>query len=291
MKNILRNILIKILRYFGLELKKNNAFDVPLYIKLYGEESVKKRRFYNISAGAYNGFGGGIHHPCWTNVDVDRPWKNDNYFPGAPEFDPAADIAHDLLSMDPLPIDSSSAELVHSRFTVDRLTDDAARFFFSEAYRILKKGGVFRIVSTNVDLDFRAYLNNDKNYFFWLGERLSIEQMFLYHVLTQLSTIYPDPSGEKITDDELKRIFDTMGYEEALNYLASKCSVEIQKKKRYDHFNWWNQAKFERMLGHAGFKSIYRSCPEQSAAPVMRNDYYFDNDHHKVMMYMEAGKI
>lgn len=81
-----------------------------------------------------------------------------------------------------------------------------------------------------------------------------------------------------------------MTYEKALNHLASKCSTEIQKKNRYDHFNWWNQVKFERMLSQAGFTSVYRSFPEQSAAPVMRNEYYFDNDHAKVMMYMEAVK-
>ncbi len=290
MKYNIIKLIKAILRYIGLDLNKITIFDLPLYAKLYGEESVKKRLFYNISVGAYKGFGGGIQHPCWTNVDVDRSWKNDHYFPAAPEFNASIDLAHDLLDMNPLPIDTSCAELVHSRFTVDRLTDEAAQLFFNEVFRILKKGGIFRIVSTNVDLDYRAYSNNDKKYYFWLGEQLSIEQMFLYHVFTQLSTIYSDPSSIKISDDEFRKIFSTMAYEEALNHLASKCSIEIQKKNRYDHFNWWNQAKFEQMLAQAGFTSVYRSFPEQSAAPVMRNEYYFDNDHAKVMMYMEAVK-
>jgi len=124
-----------------------------------------------------------------------------------------------------------------------------------------------------------------------LGEKLSIEQMFLYHVVTQLSTIYPDPSSKKITDEELQELFHKMDYEEVMNYCVAQCSLEIQKRNRYDHFNWWNQNKFERMLSLAGFKAVFRSYPLQSAAPVMRNEYYFDNEHNKVMMYMETIKI
>jgi predicted SAM-dependent methyltransferase len=289
---MMKKIFKKLLRYFGFELKKNKSCDdTNLYVKLYGSDSVKYRRFYNISAGAYKGFGGGIHHPCWTNIDVDKPWKHDKYFPNGIEFDPEYDISHDLLSMKPIPVEASTAELVHSRFTVDRLTDEAAQYFFNEVYRILKKGGIFRIVSTNLDLDFKAYLNNDKDYFFWLEENISIEQAFLFHVVTQVSTLYHDPSTEKITDEEFKYLLKTMNYEDALNYCTSKCSVEIHKENRYDHFNWWNQKKHEKMLSLAGFKSVYLSAPEQSASPVMRNELFFDNEHIKVMMYMEAVKI
>lgn len=286
----MKTIIKKLFRYAGFELKKINKYDVPLYVKLYGEDSVKNRRFYNISAGAYKGFGGAIHHPCWINIDVDRPWKNDEYFPNEAEYNPQYDISHDLLSMKPIPVESSSAELAHSRFTVDRLTDEAAQYFFNEVYRILKNGGIFRIVSTNLDLDFRAYLNNDKDYFFWFGNNISIEQAFLYHTITQVSTFYHDPTTEKITDEKFKQLLKTMDYEDVLNYCTSKCSAEIHKKNRYDHFNWWNQKKFEKMLSQAGFKSMHLSAPEQSASPVMRNEFYFDNEHNKVMMYMEAIK-
>jgi hypothetical protein len=288
---MMKKIFKKILSYLGFELKKiTNHDDTDLYIDLYGSESVKNRRFYNISTGAYKGFGGGINHPCWTNIDVDKPWKSDKYFPGGVECNPESDISHDLLSMKPIPVETATAELVHSRFTVDRLTDGAAQYFFNEVYRILKKGGIFRIVSTNLDLDFRAYKNNDKDYFFWLEENVSIEQAFLYHIVTQVSTLYNDPATKKITDEEFKQLLKTMNYEDALNYCVSRCSPEIHKNNRYDHFNWWNQKKYERMLSLAGFKTVYLSAPEQSASPVLRNNYYFDNEHLKVMMYMEAVK-
>lgn len=110
-------------------------------------------------------------------------------------------------------------------------------------------------------------------------------------MVTQVSTYFDDSTTEKITAEEFKRLLKTMNYEDALNYCTSKCSVEIHKRNRYDHFNWWNKKKYKKMLNHAGFKSIYLSSPEQSASPVLRNSFYFDNVHNKVMMYMEAVKI
>jgi hypothetical protein len=288
----LPNFVRNKLKQRGFELSRITSMDdIDSYARIYGRESLEARRFYNISAGAYKGFGGGIHHPCWTNVDVDRPWKTDVFFPDGNEYDPGKDIAHDLLSMKPIPVENGSAELAHSRFTVDRLTDEAAQYFFNEVFRILKTGGIFRIVSTNLDLDFRAYLNNDRNYFFWLGEEFTMEQSFLFHMATQTSTQYHDPSSAKITDEEFRSLLKKMDHEEAMNYCTSKCSIEIHKKSRYDHFNWWNQKKYEKMLSNAGFKNIYLSAPEQSAALVMRNELYFDNEHNKVMMYMEAVKL
>jgi hypothetical protein len=283
--------LKKLLRRFGLELSKLQASDdTDLYVRLYGSEAVKNRKFYNIAAGAYKGFGGGFRHPCWTNVDVNRSWKHDKDFPGAVEHSPDCDIAHDLLDCTPLPIASDSAELIHSRFTVDRITDEAAQLLFNEAHRILKPGGIIRLVSTNLDLDYRAYLNNDRDYYFWLDPNVTMEQAFLFHMVTQVSTLYEDPFSQKVTDEEFKNLLKEMSYEDAVSRCCAKCSVEIHKRHRYDHFNWWNRNKYERMLGIAGFKVVYVSAPEQSAAPVMRNGQFFDNEHNRVMMYVEASK-
>lgn len=281
----------ELFRRFGLQLLKTDpSDDTELYLKLFGRESVEHRRFYNIAAGVYKGFGGGISHPCWTNVDVDRSWKDDRNFPGGLEYDPSRDIAHDLLSVTPIPVESGTAELVHSRFAVDRITDEAAQYFFHEVYRMLKNGGIFRIVSTNLDLDFRAYTNKDHHFYFWLNETVSMEQCFLFHLVTQLSSRYFDKSTKKVTDEELREMVRTMDYESVAHELVSRCSLEVHKRNRYDHFNWWNQKKFEKMLGEAGFEMIYVSAPQQSAVPVLRNPHFFDNEHNRVMMYMEAVK-
>ena len=294
-KNAVKKIAEKIVSLFGFTIKrvviKND--DLPLYIKLYGEESVKHRRFYNISAGSYLGFGGGMNHPCWTKIDVDRQWNKAQLCEKGVVYNPERDIFCDMLAMEPFPVETSAAELVHTRFTIASITDAAAQYLFGEVHRILKNGGIFRISTPNIDLDYRAYFNNDMTFFYWFenDKTVSIEQAFLFHVASQLSSIHPDGVAERITDEQFRDLLKTKKMEDALDFCTSKCSVEIQKKHRQDHINWWNAKKLERMLRLAGFKSIYLSSREQSASPVMRNEAYFDNEDNKFVMYMEAVKI
>jgi hypothetical protein len=237
-RNLGFKVLIKSFRLFGYNLKRiKKGTDLPLYLKLYGEESVKNRRFYNISAGAYLGFGGGLYHPCWTNIDVDRPWKETHRGEKQAEYNSKFDIAHDLLSLHPIPVDTAIAELCHSRFTIASLTDEAAQLMFKEVYRILKLGGIFRVVTPNIDLDYRAFLNNDMTFFYWFANssNVSIEQAFLYHVASQLSAIHRDGAPERITDEQFRNLLYENNLEDALNFCTSKCSIEIQRKYRQNH--------------------------------------------------------
>jgi len=279
----------KAIEYLGLAgyfikplvAKKN---DTDLYIKLYGKDSVEARRFYNISAGGHFDFGCGIHHPCWTNIDMDRNWKS------AKCYDPSKDIAHDLLTCNPIPVESSSAELVHSRLSIEHITDEAVLFMFTEIKRILKKDAIFRVHTINTDIDYRALKNNDREYFFWFQNNpsISLEQAFLEHFAASASNLTPDGAKNPISDEELRSVFSSLPYEDALNYCTARCPVELQNKYRNRHINWWNPNKLHKMLSMAGFKTIYLSAPEQSASPVLRNDFYFDNMCNRVMLYMEA---
>ena len=258
--------------------------DTQQYIKLYGIESVENRRFYNISAGGHFDFGCGIHHPCWTNVDLNRNWKY------GIQYNPKTDIAHDILTCSPIPVESNSAELVHSRLSIEHITDEASLYLFKEAKRMLKKGGILRLNTLNNYLDYVAFKNNDREFFYWFKNHnaISIGQSFLEHFAASASLLVEEGAAERITDQEMEHIFSTMHYEDALDYCTARCPVELQNKYRRRHINWWTPEKLERMLKSAGFKTVYLSQAEQSMAPVLRNEYYFDNINNKTMLYMEA---
>ena len=267
--------------------------DIDLYHRIYRKKAVENRRFYNIGAGSFS-------HPAWTNVDHASEWYRVVQEKGI-------DIDWDLLSLTPLPVQDDSAEIVYSSHTIEHIINEAAQNMFNESHRILRKGGVFRVNTPNIDLDFRAYKENDRHFFYWIDwystpkacqriklnrplNEASIQQIFLWHFASSASTLHADGSPERITDEELDRIFREMEYEEALNYCISKCSLEVQKKYPGNHINWWNKNKLFRMLRNAGFDNIYVSGYGQSFSPVLRNILTFDNTHPKISLYVEAVK-
>lgn len=283
----MKKLIKKIVNNFGYDINKLNVDDIKLYLDLYGSESVRNRKFYNIGSGSFS-------HPAWTNVDYTSEWYKENRF----------HIDFDLLSLKEIPIKRNSAEIVYSSHTIEHITDEAAQNMFNESFKILKEGGILRLTAPNIDLDYRAYKDNDKNYFYWKdnyslpGEvrrvglkkpmnEGSIGDIFLAHFVSGVSSLY---SEDSIDNEELKAIFSEMEYEDALNCCTSKCSIEVQRKSPGYHMNWWNKNKLFRMLKKAGFNDIYLSGYGQSFSPVLRNLTYFDNTYFKVSIYVEAIK-
>jgi predicted SAM-dependent methyltransferase len=299
-KKAVKQIAQSFVRKFGYEIRrKKPENDINLYKQLFGKESVAKRKFYNISAGGHLGFGGGFSHPCWTNVDLCHKNRKN--------FNEKYDIEHDLLSLESLPIDSCTAELVHSRFSIEHITDQAAEVMFHEIHRILKNNGIFKVTAPNIDLDYRAYLSDDISYFSWIEmfsktdnyinyglkgplRDASIEQVFLIHFASNASTYHKEGPNHRIDDNEFRKVFKELSYNDALDYCTKRCSVEVAKKYRQNHINWWNTKKLERFLKAAGFKCIYTVAPNQSISRVFRNSHNFDNLWNRVAFHMEAIK-
>ncbi len=291
----MRQIIQRLLNLLGYEIRRLGVgphLDLELYSSLYPEDSLTNKRFYNIGAG-------GFSHPYWTNVDYDSEWYAAN------RSKTTGGIQHDLFSLEPLPIETSTAEVVYSSHTVEHVNDEAAQNMFNEAHRILKPNGVFRLTTPNIDLEYRAYRHNDRDYFYWIGgysvaknwekvkynkplNEASTGQIFLVHFAASVSILHSDGAKERIHDEELRKIFDEMDYEDALNYCTSRCPIEIQRKYPGLHLNWWNWNKACRMLKAAGFNEIYLSGYGQSFCPVLRNTALFDNTHPKISLYVEA---
>jgi predicted SAM-dependent methyltransferase len=289
------NLIRKTFNKCGFEVKRLDlSNDIDDYIRLYGEENADKKKFYNVGAGNF-------YHPCWTNIDN----GSDAFINYNANF--SKHIQYDFFSLQKLPVDVSSAELIYTSHAIEHVTDKEVQHFFNEAFRALKKTGLLRIVTPNIDIEYYAWKNNDRDYWYWIndfsepailkGKNLKIAmnkattaQLFLEGFASTASTIVIEGGDYRITDEELAEIFKTMPYPDALNYCISKCSVEIQKKFSFHHINWFNKDKLFSMLKQAGFENIYHSAYGQSFAPVMRNLKYFDQTLPKVSLYIEAIK-
>jgi len=286
--------LHKIVNKFGYAVAPININDLDDYYQEYPESSVKGRRFYNVGAGSFS-------HPAWTNVDFISDWyKHSTKMT-------LAGMNYDLLEMKPLPIDDASAEVVYTSHTIEHITDAAALNLFSESYRILRKGGFLRITTPNIDLEYAAYRSGDRKFFYWEEDEsvpgrweglkynkpmkaASLDQVFLAHFATSASTIHADGAPKRVEDEELRKMFSSMSYEDVLNYCTSLCPLDIQRKYPGNHINWWNFEKLVRMLKLAGFQDVYASAFGQSHCGILRNTYYFDSTHPKISLYVESRK-
>ncbi len=287
------------LRKYGKEISiKNFSDDRNIYHEEYAEDSIVNRRFYNVGAGGHPDIS--IEHPYWTNLDIEGISRMKFGDSNIPEVMP-----YDMLHKQRLPIEDNSAEIILSQYSLEHVTNEAADFFFKESFRVLKNKGIIRIVVPNIELDLRAYKNNDRAYFFWADwysvdpikhglntpmNQASLEQVLISHFAASASTLHIADNPKKINDEEFQDVLQSSAIEDALDYCTSRCRIELQKDFRYNHINWWNSNKLIKALMDAGFKDVYIAGPNQSSARIFRNNYYFEKKPNHVALTVEAVK-
>ncbi len=275
---------------FGFDVTRLNAPpDTYVYKKHFSEASILNRAFLNIGAGSFK-------HPCWTNLDY--------YANGSV---PAGHVHIDLMSLKPLPFHDEFAEIAYCSHTIEHVSNAAVINLLKETFRVLKKGGIFRIVTPDIDLAYDAWRKNDRDFFFWIEAsestgnwkttnmkmpltKTTLAQVFLIEFASSASEVSIEGAAKRISDDELINVFENMKYEDALDYCISRCPEELQQKFSYQHMNWFNEKKLHQMLSQSGFKTVYRSGYLQSKSPVLRNVRYFDQTLPRTSLYLEAIK-
>lgn len=271
----------------------HHSISKKFYPELYSEEVLARKPFYNIGAGNFR-------HPYWTIVDKPSDWY-------ARVQDDQKLLEYDLLSFEPLPIESNTAEIIYTSHTLEHIPNDAAKWFFSEAHRALRPGGLLRVTVPDAELFYQALCRRDRHFdnitrIYRTTEKarsycidrpaheLSLQQLFLWRMATSASVNHLDGSRERITDEELDRVIETKSLSEALDYCTSKCDLEVQKKYPGNHINWWTFDKFKSMFEEAGFTSLKRSAYGQSVSPILRDTKLFDNTHPEFSIYVESYK-
>lgn len=97
---------------------------------------------------------GSRYHREWVNID----------------FAPASDLVKKVNVLEGLPFDNDSFDVVYSSHFLEHLSPEQAKFFLRECYRVLKPGGIIRIVVPDLENICREYLRilnlalNDEKY-------------------------------------------------------------------------------------------------------------------------------
>lgn len=282
--------LKKTLWKFGIVIRViKEPYQLKLYKELFSESILKEKPFYNVGSGSF-------YHPYWTNLDYLSDW----YKTVQENF-----IQHNLMSKEPLPIESNSAEIIYSSHTIEHIKEDAVFYFFNEAFRCLKPNGVFR-VTTGPDAvtDYRAMLRGDKHWYYWdenyvkpgsfekiyykPANSVPIEERWLHHVASALCPNDKTTSHKKYDSEEIRRIINELGFEKSLDFFTEQCKFDPSHPG--NHVSWWTHKKIIGMLEKSGFATVYRSGYGQSVSPILRNINLFDCTHPQISIYVEAIK-
>lgn len=243
-------------------------------------------KYFNIGSGSF-------FHPLWTNID----FVSDHYGPIQRNV-----VHHDLMSLQPLPIVSASADVIYTSHTIEHVKDRAVARLFEEAFRCLKPGGIFRVTTgPDADTDFGAMMRGDEDWFYWNAwystrgtyehmyhspaNSVSLEERWLEHVASQLAPNNLSKS-RKFTAPMIREVVESMHMEQALDYFTNLC--EFDPNRPGNHVSWWNASKIKRFMRDAGFATVYRSGFGQSQSPIMRQSKLFDHTHPQISIYIEA---
>lgn len=242
-----------------------------------------KFRYLNIGGGNFN-----QREDGWLNLDYPfEAMEKKRDFTNI-------DIAFNLMEGETLPISDNSLDVVYTEHAMEHLPEKTVRFIFSEAHRVLKNDGVFRVSVPDAAKCWNALVNEDftlEEYpSCWRpkGAANSKSMCFLDAVCTPLRRI--------INEDEFKTIVGGSGFYNAMHKIYEALEVrldmtaEIQSKRPGDHLSWWDHVTLSSCLSHAGFYGIIgpMGCRE-SRHEALRADY-IDRTQHKWSIRVEGVK-
>jgi predicted SAM-dependent methyltransferase len=269
--------------------RKHDDIRLATYERMYSPDVLSKKPFINIGSGSF-------WHPYWTNVDYVSDWY------GSAQRDV---IHYDIMTKEPLPFNDSSIKVAYTSHTIEHVKDDGVANLFKEVFRVLEPRGIFRVTTgPDAELDYRALLANDSNWFYWdeaytapaeytkryyaSAMSVPLAERWLHHVASSLAPNSITPNSRKYSADEVMEVIRSRSMVEALDFFTSQCAFD--PKFPGNHVSWWTHDKVINLLHQAGFKTVYRSGYRQSASPLLRQSGLFDSTHPQMSLYVEAQK-
>ena len=208
-----------------------------------------------------------------------------------------------------LPFDDSSIRWVYSSYFFEHIDDNTADNLIAESYRILKPGGILRIIVPDFELFIQKYLENDEKWYREITRSTARPEWEKYKVADCLSNLLLDwianhdfegshgpycgpPIG--VSEDDVKykaKNCDTEDFCEWAQGLIQADDPHIQ----HNHINWWDVQKFLIFFKASGFRIIFHSDYMQSDARVLLKDNknMFDSwkpNREHCSIYMETIK-
>jgi SAM-dependent methyltransferase len=199
--------------------------------------------------------------------------------------------------------EDSSVLYAYSCHFFEHINDATAQQLFDEVYRILKPGGIFRIIVPDFYKVIDKYKKNDEVWFKSCGFSSRPEwkkyevpnnlQSLMLHIISNFD--YNGPKGfyrggpigldSKVVNEKVNNMPWDMFTEWAQ-------TQHPEEKIKRQHINWWNLDKFQSMMPH--FNEVKKCEFGESKIPHVANTGLFDKEkpgRKLFSLYIEATKL
>ncbi len=276
-----------IFSYFGGSIYTQMNSWVSGFTGIRAEPEIDAGLRINIGSGSFS-------VPGWINVDV----PSEHYAAVQKDL-----VEYDLMKLEPLPFEDGSVDLAYTSHTIEHVTDAAVQNAFTETFRCLRLGGVFRITCPNADMYYNAAVRDDDRALSYRFDHWFKKKKVARANITALDWLIKavasrrnpralklnERTGDLILDwPTAHEAFHHQAKDEFLDWLVSPLSFDIQHIS--GHINWWTSDKIARFLRVAGFSQIGSSSCGTSSSVHMRDLRHFDRTMPYESLYMEAVK-
>jgi SAM-dependent methyltransferase len=218
---------------------------------------------------------------CGSSFDPD--WVNLDFIPASP-----AVVAHDLRK--PLPFDSNTCDVVYTSHVLEHFSRGGARLFLKECHRVLRPGGILRVVVPDLEMIARLYLQALDGALDGDAEAAARHEWMTLELLDQLTRErsggevmhywqqYPMPAEEFVierTGEEVRRFLTayrkhaTPGAPPPAAPATDPTAEEIASFRATGENHKWmyDRVSLRRLLEQIGFTSVKPCAAGESAIP------------------------
>jgi SAM-dependent methyltransferase len=278
----------KIVRFINKKLYKFgiggalNRYDSSL--SLYSSRNDKKLYSSYSDDAIFCNFGSGaFQHPRWINFDFPGNTEFYKAIQGEPGIDfKPIDLCEENLQ---LPLESESVSLIYCAHVLEHLEEAKARSFLCECARILKSGGVMRIVVPSTDNDF--FLSKIINSQDSIEDKVKLSSILsaTSHTLSSTKTLDP----ETVAQDVITNDFSAADFFR-VSVTERGISAAFDPSQPDHHIAHWNHQKFCNAAIEDGFKYYLPLYRGQTTASPFTNTEVFDTTETHVSLYGELIK-
>jgi len=188
-----------------------------------------------------------------------------------------SDIEFNLNTMNKLPIEDETFDIVYSSHTLEHIREEYLENIIQNIYRILKPGGLFRIIVPDFLKSINELKNNNFDFFKKINHEVGtgtsnniIDRFSRFNISYRINNV---SMGPKLDKNDINLIMNS----EPENIRKLMLTKIPKNADYYGHVNIIEKKYLIQLLNKCMFKNIKELNFTESSSPICKNNNMFNN--------------